>query len=176
MTDVDDLPPHILKPEVHWMRAQGYLEMEMYEFAQKELRALPAEEPWVKRSSVFNLSIYQELENWEEAQKCARNLRYEFSDEVDWWIADAYATRRHESINEARSILLEGLALHYDDGLIRYNLACYACVLKSPGECMDFLKEAARRDEKFKLMALEDEDLIDVRDALLKLGWGKTLV
>jgi len=173
---VDDLPPHILKPEIHWKRAKGYLELEMYEFAQRELRALPAEEPWVKRSSVFNLSIYQELENWEEAQKIARGLRYEFSEEVDWWIADAYATRRFESITEARSILLEGLALHYDDGLIRFNLACYACVLKSPRECIDFLKEAVKRDEKFKLMAIEDDDLIDVREELLKLGWGKAIV
>jgi lipopolysaccharide biosynthesis regulator YciM len=171
-----DLPPHILKPEVHWQRAQGYLEMYMYEDAQRELRALPDEEPWAKRSKVFFLSIHQELKNWEDAQKVARSLRYEFSEEVDWWIADAYATRRYESINEAQSILLEGLALHFEDGLIRFNLACYACVLKKPGECIDFLKEAVKRDEKFKLMALEDEDLADVRDALIKLGWGNAIV
>ena len=66
--------------------------------------------------------------------------------------------------------------MHYDDGLIRYNLACYACVLKSPRECIDFLNEAVKRDEKFKLLALEDDDLIDVREALLKLGWGETIV
>jgi len=170
-----DFPPHILKPEVHLQRAQGYLELGMYEEAKRELRALPNEEPWAKRSKVFLLSIQQELQNWEDAQKIARGLRYEFSEEVDWWIADAYATRRHESITEAQSILLEGLALHFDDGLIRFNLACYACVLKSPGECLDFLKEAVNRDEKFKQMALEDEDLTDVRDALLKLGWGRAL-
>lgn len=176
VSTTDDLPPHIHKPEVHWQRAQGYLGLEMYEDAKKELRALPAEEPWEKRGKVFFLSIHQEAENWEDAQKSARGLRYEFPEEVDWWIADAYATRRCESITEARSILLEGLALHYDDGLIRFNLACYACVLKSPGECLDFLKEAVRRDEKFKLMALEDEDLLEVREALLKLGWGQALV
>jgi predicted Zn-dependent protease len=172
----DDLPPHILKPEVHWQRAQGYLAMEMYEDAQRELRALPKKEPWDKRVKVFSLTIYQDMENWKDAQKVARSLRYEFSEEVDWWIADAYATRRFESITEARTILLEGLALHFEDGLIRFNLACYACVMKSPGECLDFLKEAVQRDEKFKLMALEDDDLLDVREALLELGWGRTLV
>jgi len=173
---MDDLPPHILKPEVHWQRAQGYLAMKMYADAERELRALPDGEPWGKQGRIFLLSIKQEVENWEDAQQVARGLRYEFSEEVDWWIADAYATRRFESITEAQSILLEGLSLHYDDGLIRFNLACYACVLKSPGECLDFLKEAVRRDEKFKLMALEDDDLMDVREALLKLGWGKSLV
>jgi hypothetical protein len=173
---MDDLPPHILKPGVHWQRAQGYLVMKMYADAERELRALPDIEPWGKQGRIFLLSIKQEQENWEYAQKVARGLRYEFSEEVDWWIADAYATRRFESITEAQSILLEGLSLHYDDGLIRFNLACYACVLKRPGECLDFLKEAVRRDEKFKLMALEDDDLMDVREALLKLGWGKALV
>ena len=67
-----DLPPHILKPEVHWQRAQGYLDLGMYEEAKRELRALPDEEPWAKRSKVFLLSIQQELQNWEEAQKIAR--------------------------------------------------------------------------------------------------------
>jgi hypothetical protein len=38
------------------------------------------------------------------------------------------------------------------------------------------LKEAAKRDERYKLMAMEDEDLEDVHAALLKLGWGNTLV
>ena len=93
-----------------------------------------------KRSKVCFLSIYQELKNWEDAQKVARSLRYEFSEEVDWWIVDAYATRRYESIEEARSILLEGLALHFDDGLIRFNLACYACVMKNNRECLDFFE------------------------------------
>ena len=176
VSKMDDLPPHILNPKIHLQRAHGYLELEMYDDAKRELRALPDEEPWAKRSKVFFLSIYQELENWEDAQKFARGLRYEFSEEVDWWIADAYATRRFESINEARTILLEGLALHYEDALIRFNLACYACVIKSHDECMDFLKEAVKRDDKFKLMALEDDDLIDIRDSLLELGWGHTTV
>ena len=155
---MDDLPPHILKPEVHWQRAQGYLAMKMYADAERELRALPDGEPWGKQGRIFLLSIKQEQENWEDAQKVARGLRYEFSEEVDWWIADAYATRRFESITEARSILLEGLSLHYDDGLIRFNLACYACVLKSPGECLDFLKEAV------KIM-------LGIQMVIEKLGW-----
>jgi hypothetical protein len=54
-------------------------------------------------------------------------------------------------------------------------LACYACLLGHPGECLDFLKEAARRDEKYKGMAMEDEDLQAVREALERMGWGTKL-
>ena len=31
-------------------------------------------------------------------------------------------------------------------------------------------------DEKYRLMALEDEDLEGVREDLLNLGWGETVV
>ena len=176
VTTKEDLPPHILAPKVHWERASGYFNLEMYEEAERELRALPKEEPWEKNARMMLMGIRQEQENWVLAQEIARGLRLEFPDEKDWWISDAYATRRCESVERAREILLEGLVVHCDCSLIRYNLACYACVLKSPGECLDFLKEAVKGDEKYKLMALEDEDLKDVREALLKLGWGKVVV
>ena len=58
---------------------------------------------------------------------------------------------QREDMNRSRKqdlILLEGLALHFDDGLIRFNLACYACVMKNNRECLDFLNEAVKRDEK----------------------------
>ena len=29
-------------------------------------------------------------------------------------------------------------------------------------ECLDFLKEAVKRDERYKLMAMEDEDLAEI--------------
>jgi acylphosphatase len=102
----------------------------------------------------------------------AHGLRMEFPEDVQWWIADAFATRRSQSIEQAREILLEGLVCHYEDATIRFNLACYACQLGSLGECMDFLKEAVKRDERIKVMAMEDEDLKDVRDALRQMGWG----
>ena len=76
----------------------------------------------------------------------------------------------------AREILLEALVHHYEDAMIRYNLACYACKLGSLGECLDFLKEAAKRDERYKQMAMEDQDLEGVREALRKMGLGDVIV
>ena len=96
-------------------------------------------------------------------------------DEEDWWVSDAFATRRSESIEDAREILLDGLAVHYESAIIRYNLACYALPTWPSWRCLDFLKEAARRDEKYKEMAMEDEDLKAVREALQQMGWGTKL-
>ena len=169
---MSDLPPHILSPTTHLRRASGYFDLEMYQEADRELRALPDEEPWLKKKKVFQVAIRQDLKDWANMRILSRELRYLYPDEEDWWVSDAFATRRSESIEDAREILLDGLAVHYESAIIRYNLACYACLLGHPGECLDFLKEAVRRDEKYKEMAMEDEDLEAVSEALQPLGWG----
>ena len=100
----------------------------------------------------------------------------EFPEEAQWWVMDAFATRREVSIEEAREILLKGLvfALRRRSDPIQLRLLCL-CPQKFWG-MHRFLKEAVRRDERFKLMALEDEDLLEVREALLKLGWAQVVV
>ena len=173
---MSDLPPHILSPKTHLKRAGGYFELEMFEEAERELRALPDDDPWLKKKKVFQVAIRQEIKDWANMRTIARELRFLYPDEEDWWVSDAFATRRSETIEEARKILLDGLAVHYDSAIIRYNLACYACVLGHPGECLDFLKEAVRRDGKYREMAMEDEDLEDVKEALKSLGWGSKIV
>lgn len=168
--------PHALHPKVHGSRATGYLLLEMWEQAKIELSMMPDELPWGKQKRAMLVEIFQHQESWKEMCEVAHGLRMEFPDDAEWWIADAYATRRYRSIEQARKILLEGLVHHYGDPMIRYNLACYACKLGSLGECIDFLKEAAKRDAKYKLMAMEDEDLVEVREALRKMGWGDVVV
>ncbi|OUU39032.1 MAG: hypothetical protein CBC16_08075 [Verrucomicrobia bacterium TMED56] len=176
MHKADLLPPHILDPKTHLKRASGYFELEMFQQADRELRALPNEEPWLKKKKVFQLAIRQEVQDWKGMGTLARELRTECPNEEEWWVSDAYATRRSETIDEAKRILLDGLAVHYESAIIRYNLACYFCVLGQLEECIDFLKEAVLRDDKYKLMAFEDEDLKKIRETLLKLGWGGGIV
>lgn len=106
-------------------------------------------------------------------QAIAKSLRHDFPTEEEWWVSEAYAARRADSIKVARSLLLEGLALNYGSAVIRYNLACYASLLGSPGEAMDFLKEAVHREEKYKALALQDEDLERMHQALIEMGWGE---
>ena len=168
--------PHRLDPNVHWSRATGYSELGMFDQARIELAMLPDDLPWGKQKRAMMTEVLQALGDWTCMRKFAHELRMEFPQEVQWWVADAYATRRCESIEGARGILLEALVHHYDDALIRYNLACYACKNGSFGECLDFLKEAVKRDAKFKQIAINDEDLMEVRDALNEMGWGDIVV
>ena len=76
----------------------------MLKEAEVELGALPEELPWGKRRRMLLLNIRQTLERWEDMRDLAHGLRMNFRG-FEWWIADAYATRRLESIEVARKIL-----------------------------------------------------------------------
>ena len=176
MDPVNKKRPHQLEPKVHWSRVTGYMQLGIIEEALIELAMLPDDDQWGKKKRAMQLEMFQQQRKWKEMAEVAHGLRMEFPEDVQWWIADAFATRRSQSIDQAREILLEALVCHYEDATIRFNLACYACQLGSLGECMDFLNEAVKRDERFKVMAMDDEDLKDVRDALRQMGWGDVVV
>ena len=150
VTELEDLPPHQLAPKVHWGRASGYFALEMFDEAEREQGFAQEGSVGQKRKDAAFWPSGKNRKTGVSAQEIARGLRQEFPDEADWWVSDAYATRRCDSIESAREILLKGLTVHEDSSLIRYNLACYACVLDNLPECMEFLKEAVVKDEKYK--------------------------
>ena len=113
---------------------------------------------------------FRMLGMYEDAEAELARVRGRYPEAVEWWIADAYATRRCESIEAAREILIEGEERHVDDPGIKYNLACYACRLGDSGTAMRYLMTAISLDSKYKEMAFADEDLTEVHEILRKTG------
>ena len=157
-------------PKTH-LKAGGYFELEMFEEAERGC-GFADDDPWLKKKKVFQAFDRKSR----IGQICGYEGNFAFFIRMKKTGGYRVVSRRSETIEEARKILLDGLAVHYDSAIIRYNLACYACVLGHPGECLDFLKEAVRRDGKYKEMAMEDEDLEAVKEALKSLGWGSKIV
>ena len=98
VTEMEDLPPHLLAPKVHWERASGYFALEIVDEAERELRALPKEDHGTKRKDVaFG---HPTRTGKLSSRGRARGLRLNF-DEADWCF-DAYATRRCDSIESQK--------------------------------------------------------------------------
>ena len=155
-----------MKTEVLLRYANGYRILEMFEDAEGELSKIPPEERLGDRPLAMEVALFQDCGKWENMREAAGRLRKRHPEESDWWIAEAYATRRCRSIEEAREILLEGVEAHSEEPSIKYNLGCYACVLGDPEEALGQVRSAIALDPKYKSMALEDEDLEAVRDDL----------
>ena len=74
-------------------------------------------------------------------------------------IALAYATRRADSIQAAKLILVDALEKHPSEAMIHYNLACYECQLGDIPSAKKFIERALQLNPKMGRLALDAEDL-----------------
>ena len=143
----------------HLKAAEGFVELGMYLEAEDELGQIDPYcliDPQVLR---VRLELYAGLQNWGLMQMVARRLTQRDPGKVQWRISLAYATRRAESLEAAKSILIDALESHPEEGIVHYNLACYDCQLGNLNDAKKHLTQATKADEKFKSMALDDADL-----------------
>ena len=133
--------------------------LEMFDDAEAELEQMSPGLRTHYEVLVIRLCIAQGLKNWPALRSAALQLMAEQPDNAQWPISLAYATRRCESIEAAREILMVALQDHPDEAIIPYNIACYDCQTGNYDSAIRFLERAVQTSPKVKQMAMEDEDL-----------------
>ncbi|XHR28940.1 MAG: tetratricopeptide repeat protein [Chthoniobacteraceae bacterium] len=146
-------------------RAEGFLGLGMFKDAEAELAKMSPALAAAPEVLVVRLSIYQEEQRWAAMQAAAHKLAALDPGSFHWIVSLAYATRRAESIEAARAILMDALDRFPTEAIIPYNLACYACQLGDLGVARQFLDIALRLAPEMKPMAREDEDLKPLWDS-----------
>ena len=145
--------------QLHLDVAEGYIELGMPLDANEELEQIDPEKRDATEVLALRAQIYSALKKWDLMQTVARSLALRDPDNVQWTVLWAYATRRADSINAARLILLEAVERLPDVAIFHYNLACYECVLGDVDVTKARLQYALKLEPRYRLMALEDEDL-----------------
>ena len=154
-----------LQEVAHRMNAAvGYIELELYEEAEKELDQLP--DMHRDRTEVLGirLEIYQAMRRWEEMRKMAQEIVGRRPEMADGWVALAFATRRAKSIPAAREILLEAARRFPEEAVIAFNLGCYACQSGDLESAEVYVRQAIEQNADFREMARTDEDLRALQD------------
>jgi len=154
-----------LEPEDlhHLNAAYGYCDLKMYGDATEELEKISTECRELLEVVGARLAICQGLRKWDLTRDMAKELAQSDPENVQWWISWAYATRRAESIEAAKTILLEAVKQHPGEPLIHYNLACYECQLGDLETAKGYLKKAFKLQSGYRKIAADDEDLIPLR-------------
>jgi len=104
--------------------AHGYAELGMYRDANEELDKI---DPFLRAAPeilVLRVEIYRGLGKWELMIELTRRLTEFEPDNPQWPVSLAYATRRGNSIEAAKEILLDAEPQFPKEGVIKYNLAC----------------------------------------------------
>jgi tetratricopeptide (TPR) repeat protein len=115
---------------------------------------------------VIRLEIYGRTKNWDLMQIVAKKLAQHDPGKAQWVILLAYATRRAESIEAAKRILLEAVVAHSQEPIVHFNLACYHCQMGDLQSAKRNLERAFELQPKCREMALDDPDLEPLWDSL----------
>lgn len=152
--------PISFEDQRHLNAAEGYASLGMFAEADAELNEVALEIRRLPEYLGVRLSCFVALKAWGEAGAVARTLSEMQPNEAQWFISLAYATRRAQSIEAARAILLEASIRFPKEPIIPYNLACYDCQLGDLAAARVFFRAALKMEPKtIWRMAQEDDDL-----------------
>ena len=143
----------------HLAAATGYVELGMPLDAEAELDSIDPDVRHLPEVLAIRMEIYLKQENWERMKGIADRLMRNEPTDPAWVISYAFATRRAESIQSAKAILLEAIQWHPKEPVIPYNLACYECQLGNLESAKRYLEQAIKMNPRFRAGALDDPDL-----------------
>jgi tetratricopeptide (TPR) repeat protein len=152
----------ITHPDLHYLNAAiGWLELGDLDSAEEELRHV--DKRFAKHPCTLDIrwQLHAKRDEWTEAESVGEQLIDIAPELPSGWIHRAYALHEMKETEQALSILEPAAETFPDNGLIRYNLACYYCRLGRPSEALDWIRKAARAHgvKKTLDMAVEDPDL-----------------
>lgn len=139
--------------------ARGYTALGMHSEANEELEKIDPFLRCLPEVLTVRLAVYQSAKHWELMQVVAKQLLRSDPHNPQWPISLAFATRRFESIEAAKPILLEAAVKHPEEPMIHFNLACYECQLGNLDAARKHLGRAFGLQPKCRAMALDDPDL-----------------
>ena len=143
----------------YWQAAVGYVELGMFQDANDQLEEIDPFNRAAPEVLAVRLAIYHGLKKWELMREIAKRLAEFQPNDIQWTVSFAYATRRAESVETAKEILLNAEPKFPKEAVIPYNLACYECQLGNVESAKNYLKKAFQIDSNWRLTALDDSDL-----------------
>jgi tetratricopeptide (TPR) repeat protein len=146
---------------------EGYLELGMLEDALVALDKLSPGLQISLEAISLRMEVYKASKDWSRAREIAEQLSQLQPNESCWFIDLAYATRRSESIEAAKKILLSAETRHPSEPLIKFNLGCYLAQTGDLSGAKAYVDKAISLEPSFRKIALEDPDLAPIRKALL---------
>jgi len=150
----------------HWQAAAGYVELGMFLEGNTELDKIDPFNRAAPEVLALRIAIYRGLEKWELMQEIAKRLADFQPDHIQWTISLAYATRRADSIQAAKEVLLKAEPKFQKEAAIKYNLACYFCQTGDIQNAKNYLKKAFEIDLNWRVAALDDIDLQPIWDSI----------
>jgi predicted Zn-dependent protease len=150
--------------------AEGWLGLGSWKHAEAELEGIAHDRRGHREVLRVRWHVLAAQGAWVMAGQIARALCTTDPALPLGWVCLAHAAHRLNHTREARNLLLTIVDEFPNDYSIRYDLACYACLLGNIGEAWCWLERAMALPHSKKLdrMALQDPSLQSLWQAMLR--------
>lgn len=159
----------LLPPDSHYLNAAaGWLGLGLPDEARRELERVSQAGRAHPDCLALEWDLHARAQRWPEALETASRLLECDRSRPGGWISRSYALHELRRTAEARDALLAALPLFPAEGVIPYNLACYACQLGNLDEARSWLRKAMEVDGRDGILARarQDPDLEPLRGEL----------
>jgi tetratricopeptide (TPR) repeat protein len=156
---MDDIDPQLLA-------VQGYLELGMLEDARAELGAVQGAAREGVDFAVLQIEVLMLAKCWSHARDACQKFSQRWPDNSHGFLHEAYCLHELGDTGVAIEVLHSGPDFLLGEAVYHYNLACYHAVIGDLDMARGYLRRAIRMDRSFRASALEDPDLVRLRDEL----------
>ena len=137
----------------------GYLELGMYDDAEKELESFQSELKDHPLLWLARLELIMARRQWEGGVALGKILCTRWPDELEFWFKTAYCQHELRQTAEARETLLTAPTAIHHTAVFYYNLACYETQLGNLTAGKKFLEQSFKINKRFRQDWLKDPDL-----------------
>lgn len=156
-------------PSTNWQvnlrTAEGYFELGMIDEATEELDRVPAQFQSNVDVSSLRLQLLISSGNYERGERVARGLVFKQPERPFPWLGWAFCARRAISLEAAEQILEMAHTVHPKNGIIVFNMACYASAAGRVSDARQLFSRATELESAAKDWMLQDENLRAVHGA-----------
>ena len=160
-------------PDLMYLNAaEGWLGLGDWREANEELEKIGPQNRAHPDVLEVRYEVYAKATKWDACVDIAEAIVKLTPERAFGWIRRSFALHETKRSREALEKLLPAMTLFPMDITIRYNLACYECVLGNTGKAKLRLAQAFDLAQKegcfneYRLMATEDRDLEPLWGAL----------
>lgn len=156
--------------DTNWLeRIRGYIDLGMHDDAWREIRSLPPERSGTPEAQELRIIVMLDRGEFEDALALSENLCDLFPEHPAGFVQGAYCLHARGDTQAAIDFLQSGPEALRGEPVYFYNLACYELALGREQAAKTWLRESIQMDNTNREKALDDPDLVKVRDWILDL-------
>ena len=149
----------------HLRAAEGYLALEMYRHALKELRCITTNEGDLHTIHLYKAEAYRGLQDWAAALAEFREYARTKPGDLSSLLGIAWCQKRLGELSEAIGTMHDAYQAHPREPVVLYNLSCYYALGGQTTQALSWLGRALRLQPDLRRLIEDETDFDPIRQS-----------